>query len=103
MKEHTLPPWLTTSAVGIIRELLDLPAGWNSYGAKPVDAAAAAAALNLLVRSCKSSTPEPAIVPTNAGGTQIEWHTQGVDLELEIDPKELDSIRMTFENLHSGE
>jgi hypothetical protein len=28
-------------------------------------------------------TPEPQIVPTPSGGVQMEWHTRGIDLEIE--------------------
>jgi len=32
----------------------------------------------------QDDTPAPAVVPTNRGGLQFEWHTRGIDLEIEL-------------------
>jgi len=32
----------------------------------------------------RDGTPVPSIVPTNSGGIQLEWHRNGVDLEIEV-------------------
>ena len=58
--------------------LLDLKAGWDSYGAKPINPSAVAAAKNFL-RMVQ-------VVPTNKGGVQFEWHCYGVDVEVEFGP-----------------
>ena len=68
--------------------LIQLPGGWDSYGAKPVSSDAARAATTLLVQAA-SAVPNlaaPAVVPTVRGGLQLEWHRQGVDLEIEFEP-----------------
>ena len=69
-------------------ELVQLPGGWDSYGAKPVSSDAARAATTLMVKEA-SAVPNlaaPAVVPTVRGGLQLEWHRQGVDLEIEFEP-----------------
>lgn len=69
-------------------ELLQLPGGWDSFGAKPVSSEAARAATTLLVQAV-SAVPNlaaPAVIPTVRGGLQLEWHRQGVDLEIEFEP-----------------
>ena len=36
--------------------------------------------------------PRPAVVPTVKGGVQLEWHANGLDLEIEISPDSGGSI-----------
>ena len=69
-------------------ELVQLPAGWDSHGAKPVSSEAARAATTLLAKavSAAPNLAAPALVPTVRGGIQLEWHRQGVDLEIEFEP-----------------
>jgi hypothetical protein len=73
-----------------------LPQGWDSYGAKLIERHAIDSAIELLRRIVQPDTPKPAVVPTNRGGVQIEWHTRGVDLEIEITPR--GEIRLLYEN-----
>lgn len=54
--------------------------GWDSYQAQPLRNAAIQTALRFLRAG-------PSIVPTSAGGLQLEWHVADLDLELEIDAK----------------
>jgi hypothetical protein len=67
-----------------LAELVALPENWNSYGARRVDPAVARSTRELLLQTVRADTPRPALVPTSHGGIQIEWHTEGVDLEIEI-------------------
>ncbi len=46
---------------------------------------AAQRALNLLVRVMSRDTALPTLVPRFGGGLQMEWHLNGVDLEVYID------------------
>src|SRR5712692_6489754 len=73
-----------TKAVQALAELLTLPSGWNSHRAKPIDAGNVARAIGLLVALMQEGTPAPAVVPTVRGGVQLEWHTQGMDIEIYI-------------------
>lgn len=78
------PAWLmpTLHAMG---EILSLPPNWDSYGANPVNAFSLVSALDLLVATMRPETPTPTVVPTSRGGLQLEWHTRGIDLEVEIE------------------
>jgi len=64
--------------------LANLPDNWDSYGASSVSLSIANAALCFVESVSTSRTPQPAIVPTNDGKLQVEWHTQGIDLEVKI-------------------
>ena len=80
------PRWLQPT----IRRMLTLPwddDNWNG-DARPTDPAAAANLLILLASILDDAAPTPIIVPTWRGGVQAEWHTNGVDLEIEVDPTE---------------
>jgi len=82
------PPDAIKEAIRRASELVQLPSGWNSYDAKPVSREAAQAAITFLVETA-SATPTvaaPAVVPTVRGGLQLEWHRQGIDLEVEFEP-----------------
>jgi len=65
---------------------LRLPENWDRDGALAVDARAAKAALELLGMTARPDTTAPSIVPTDEGGVQLEWHTRGIDLEVEVAP-----------------
>jgi len=94
------PAWLEP-VIGALRELLRLPPGWNSYQAQPVAAEAAVAALELLRDTMPDALPGPAIVPTARGGVQLEWHTRGIDLEIEALPT--GRYVLSFEHERTGE
>jgi len=59
--------------------LLNLEEGWDSYGAKKISLVAIAEAGRLLEQL---DLPEPQIVPCSDGGVQLEWHQNGLDIEL---------------------
>jgi len=46
------------------------------------------------------AVPAPALVPTFAGGIQLEWHTKGADVEIEIGPG--GSVAGDVEDLSAG-
>ncbi len=77
------PPWLH-AAVEALGTILDLPENWDSYGAACVDPEAVRHTVYLLSEIMRAETPLPSVVPTNTGGIQLEWHVNGVDLEIEI-------------------
>ena len=60
--------------------------GWNSYRAKSVSPKAVRHATQFL-REAESLIPNlaaPSVVPTVRRGLQLEWHRQGVDVEIEF-------------------
>lgn len=77
------PRWFRATAQNLI-DLLELPENWDSYGAPLIDRNIVSYVLQLLYEMMRDDTPPPAVVPTNRGGVQLEWHTRGIDLEIEI-------------------
>jgi hypothetical protein len=53
------------------------------------------------LRSCFNNTPAPAVVPTVAGGVQLEWHIGCVDIEIRI--QRPDPIRVYASDTDSGD
>jgi hypothetical protein len=97
--EDKEPAWLRPTAQKLT-ELSDLPENWDSYGARPIDHSAIAFAVQLLSETMQADTPAPAVVPTNRGGVQLEWHTRGIDLEIEIQSP--GRILVSYEDHRSG-
>ena len=59
-------------------ELKALPDGWDSYGAPALDKA--------IVDSARQFLQRVSVVPCSDGGVQLEWHTHGIDMEIEFEP-----------------
>ena len=78
-----------------------LPANWDSYRARPVDPFCAAAAISFILDYISKWMPPPSAVPTNRGGVQLEWHCNGLDIEIEFaSPSRL---HFAFEDRRTGE
>jgi len=85
-----------------VKALYFLPPGWDSYDALPIDHRAITEALeatHYLVNYPKLSLP--LVVPTKAGGVQLEWHTTEIDLEIAIDP--VGTCEVSVEHYASGD
>jgi hypothetical protein len=95
----TTPEYART--VHTLIELLELPAGWNSYNARPIRKENVTSAVDLLARLMQEGTPAPTVVPKVRGGVQLEWHTKGVDLEIAIDSP--DDINFFAEDIQDKE
>jgi hypothetical protein len=80
--------------------LLLLPAGWDSYRAAVVAPRAVAAALTFLYSALGDTTEPPTVVPTNAGGIDLEWHLRQIDLVIGI--SDAGEIHVSFEDLATG-
>ncbi len=94
------PPWLIPT-VERLASLLDLEPNWDSYGAPRIDPATADAALRIALEAMRDDSPIPSVTPTTKGGIQFEWHTNGMDLEIEIiSPKR---VLFYFENNDTGD
>lgn len=83
-----------------LSSLLVLPPNWDSYGAQPIDPRCIEYARTLLRSIMKPDTPAPAVVPTSQGGVQLEWHTKGLDLEIEVRSPE--QCYVLYENHRDG-
>jgi len=94
--EGEAPAWLS----GVIRQLpplANLSTNWNSYGAVPVSRKSIIAALVVLFSVMQEDTPIPDLVPTPRGTIQLEWHTRGIDLEVDVLPGGL--FHISYEDL----
>ena len=60
------------------------PVGWDSYQGQPLRWDAGLFALSVLNTVMRQRTPIPHVVPSAAGGVQLEWHEKDIDLELHI-------------------
>lgn len=98
--EDELPPWLEATVSALI-SFLDLPPDWDSYGAKPVNPDIVPAVLELMDLAMRDETPPPTVIPTNRGGVQLEWHRNGVDLEIEF--RSISRVFVSFEDATTGE
>jgi len=87
VSREAIPAWLAQTEEEI-QAFLRLPENWNSYGARPIAPHTLRAAMELLNDIVRSDTPRPIAIPTAGGGVQFEWHTRGIDLEIEIDAAE---------------
>lgn len=96
----TLPAWWD-SAQSKLNELLCLPPGWDSYGADAVHPRAAVTALEVLYSVAGYGASAPSIVPTTAGGIDLEWHRGGIGLVVSIGPTGETSA--WYEDLRSGQ
>jgi hypothetical protein len=79
------PAWLAP-AFSRASKLLVLPFNWDLAGAGPVEPTAIQVALDdlWLVMDDRSSIPQ--WTPTRTGGVQLDWHENGIDLEIEFSP-----------------
>jgi hypothetical protein len=80
-----LPPWVE-SAIARLVELSELPAGWDSRRAAPIERTAIIGALQIMAEVMERSGPLPAIIPTVEGGVLLEWHRVGLEMEIEVEP-----------------
>lgn len=94
------PEWLPDAILRIF-ELTQLQEDWNSYGGREISVGSVRAALRLIEEMVTEDTPEPSIVPTSSGHIQLEWHTRGIDLEIEAESDTKYSY--LFEDLDTGE
>lgn len=67
-------------AVETLNRFADLKPGWDSYSGKPISPVAIDWAKAALFRLGDGWVP----VPTSDGGVQLEFHHDGVDMELMI-------------------
>ena len=93
--------WLGRAKADLL-EIMRLPRYWDSYGAEPITADAARRAGELLEWMAVLAIPGPSILPTVAGGIQLEWHIRGLNAEVEITDGGARVI-VYFQDLRAGE
>jgi hypothetical protein len=81
------PQWLTPT---ILRagKLLSLPHDWDLQGARPIDSTSIQIALDALTLVMNDNSSLPQWTPTQRSGVQLDWHENGVDLEIAFEPGE---------------
>ena len=60
-----------------------LPRDWNSDNPRQIEPKSIEKILAVLLTILDSDSTPPAVVPTTRGGVQVEWHQNGIDLEIE--------------------
>ena len=94
------PIWLVSTSDRII-ELVRLPFGWDGHDGRPVNFDVADFAVQILLQTLELDGPAPLVVPLSYGGLQLEWHEQGIDLEIEVEAP--NRIFVSFEDRETGE
>lgn len=79
--DDTIAKWITPIFEDLCK-LLSLPPNWDSYGAPQIEIQSIVTALKILVHS--PYVTRPSVGPTSHGGVHLEWHTEGIELEIEI-------------------
>jgi len=74
--------WLSQTVSELVR-LLWLPKDWNSDNSELINTKAIEKILALLLTILEPDSTPPVVVPTTRGGVQVEWHQNGIDLEIE--------------------
>lgn len=82
--EGTAPAWFEP-AMSKLDQLFKLRRNWDSYGAYPLNPYSAAAAIRFLGWTMQQNTVRPALIPTVTGDITLEWHTDGIDLEVTLE------------------
>lgn len=83
-------PWFPETLNRLL-ELLSLGDNWNGYGESAVHTSSVKRAVNVL-DAVGSEGPRPGVVPTSAGGIQLEWVGNGFEIEVEIPPNGAASV-----------
>ena len=77
------PRW-AGAVVPTVCQLVDLPAGWDTYGGQPLKLETGMFALKILNGIMSPRLPVPHVVPIGSGGVQFEWHLPNYDLEIYV-------------------
>ena len=86
-----VPSWLPRAAERA-GNLLLLPFDWDRLGAPPVEPMTIQTALDALCLFMDQNSSLPAWTPTREGGVQLDWHENGIDLEIEFQPSSSDGF-----------
>jgi len=90
-----LPRWVT-SALSRVAELSRLPAGWDSYNARPMQAAVTRDFFLILLGLSHAIQSEPTTSLTSEGGLVASWENESGSLDLIVDP--LETPRVVYSN-----
>lgn len=88
-------------AAAALYALLQLPEGWDSYGAPRISGEAVSISWTLIRQLLWANFPLPRIVPTADGGVQLEWYGNNVDVQIEVMPSH--DVSLFYRDLGTGE
>lgn len=92
-------PWVR-EALAEVSELTALAPNWDTYGARPIEAASAARVATFLYDHAYGDLPAPHVVPMTDGGVQLEWHRNDLDFEIAFSE---DDAGVYVEDLRTGD
>lgn len=84
-KRGEFPPSVA-KAIEDVRQFERLPAGWDSYGAAPLNDHAVVAAFDLIIHAESRCNAPVRVVPLSNGGLGLRWHNEKVELEVDVGP-----------------
>lgn len=85
-----------------LQSLVGLPENWDSYGAGAPTQFSLERAWFFASKLVDDGLPIPDVFPTRRGGVQLEWHSDAISLEWEIDPLGATGV-FIFDDYRTGE
>lgn len=79
-----LPSWEVHIKDQLV-SILHLQEDWDGFGAGQIRRDVLHFAIAILRQIMRSDTPSPHITPMSHEGVQLEWHTDEIDLEIEVE------------------
>jgi len=95
------PRWLNQSILSL-GKLLALANNWDREGAPPIDSTAIQTAIDALCSFMSDNSSLPQWTPTQRSGVQLEWHENGIDLEIAFEPGDVDGYAVFDDRNHPG-
>jgi len=94
------PSWISPLLDEIV-ELLWLEENWFSYGAHKIELGIVISVFNFIGTLVENNSPKPLVGPTVDGGVQLEWHNNGITLEIEfVSPSTIEILYVENDQYH---
>lgn len=84
LSDLTEPKW-EDSVARQLEQISSLREGWDGFGAGPIRRDVITFAIHVLGQIMLPNTPAPHATPMSHGGLMLEWHENGIELEIEIE------------------
>ncbi len=68
-----------------LHDVSRLDEGWDGFGAGPIRRDVVTFTAHVLDQIMLPTAPPPQVTPMSHGGLMLEWHENGIDLEIEIE------------------